>query len=92
MACTHFDRPRPPYAQTGGSAGAAADEHGAVFLPYFDMEVVFDDRRTREQLGLQAPPLRVVLRHADGLRRRREVGQARHVARGGAGAGGGAAR
>ena len=58
MACTHFGRPRPPYAQTGGSAGAAADEHGAVFLPYFDMEVVFDDRRTRELLGLQAPPLR----------------------------------
>jgi nucleoside-diphosphate-sugar epimerase len=57
MACTHFGRPRPPYAQTGDSAGAAADGHGAVFLPYFDMEVVFDDRRTRELLGLQAPPL-----------------------------------
>jgi nucleoside-diphosphate-sugar epimerase len=58
LACTHFDRPRPPYVQTGGSAGAAADEHGAVYLPYFDMDVVFDDSRTREQLGLQAPRLR----------------------------------
>ena len=58
LACTHFDRPRPPYAQAGGSAGAAADQHGAVFLPYFDMEVVFDDTRTREQLGIQAPPLK----------------------------------
>ena len=58
MACTHFGRPRPPYAQIGGSAGASADEHGAVYLPYFDMEVVFDDRNTREQLGLVAPPLR----------------------------------
>jgi hypothetical protein len=58
MACTHFGRPRPPYAQIGGSAGASADEHGAVFLPYFDMEVIFDDRNTREQLGLTAPPLR----------------------------------
>jgi nucleoside-diphosphate-sugar epimerase len=58
MACTHFDRPRPPYAQTGGSAGAAADEHGAVYLPYFDMKVVFDDTRTRELLGMQAPRLR----------------------------------
>jgi len=57
MACTHFGRPRPPYAQTGGSAGAAADQHGAVFLPYFDMEVVFDDTRTRELLGLRAPRL-----------------------------------
>jgi nucleoside-diphosphate-sugar epimerase len=58
LACTHFGRPRPPYAETGGSAGAAADQHGAVYLPYFDMEVVFDDTNTREQLGLQAPPLR----------------------------------
>ena len=58
MACAHFDRPRPPYADAGDSAGAAADQHGAVFLPYFDMEVVFDDTHTREQLGLQAPPLK----------------------------------
>jgi len=58
LACTHFNRPRPPYAQTGGSAGAAADQHGAVYLPYFDMEVVFDDTRTRELLGLRAPKLR----------------------------------
>jgi long-chain acyl-CoA synthetase len=57
MACTHFGRPRPPYARTGGSAGAAADEHGAVYLPYFDMEVVFDDTRTRELLGMRAPRL-----------------------------------
>jgi nucleoside-diphosphate-sugar epimerase len=58
MACTHFDRPRPPYVEMGASAGAAADEHGAVYVPYFDMDVVFDDTRTRELLGLQAPRLR----------------------------------
>jgi long-chain acyl-CoA synthetase len=58
LACAHFDRPRPPFVETGESAGAAADEHGAVYLPYFDMEVVFDDTNTREQLGLQAPRLR----------------------------------
>jgi long-chain acyl-CoA synthetase len=58
LACSHFGRERPPYVQAGSSAGATADQHGAVYLPYFDMEVVFDDRRTREQLGLQAPPLR----------------------------------
>ena len=57
MACAHFDRPRPPSGETGEFGGAAADEHGAVYLPYFDMEVVFDDSRTREQLGLQAPRL-----------------------------------
>jgi len=58
LACAHFDRPRPPYVQTGEFGDAAADEHGAVYLPYFDMDVVFDDTRTRERLGLQAPRLR----------------------------------
>jgi nucleoside-diphosphate-sugar epimerase len=58
MACTHFNRPRPPYAEMGESAGAAADGQGAVFLPYFDMTVVFDDSRTRTLLGMQAPRLR----------------------------------
>jgi long-chain acyl-CoA synthetase len=57
LACAHFDRPKPPYVETGESAGAAADEHGAVYLPYFDMEVVFDDANTREKLGLKAPKL-----------------------------------
>jgi nucleoside-diphosphate-sugar epimerase len=72
LACAHFGRPRPPYAKTGGSAGAAADGHGAVYLPYFDMEVVFDDTRTRELLGLRAPPLRsyfdTLLDYADAAR------------------------
>jgi nucleoside-diphosphate-sugar epimerase len=58
LACAHFDRPRPPFVEAGESAGAVADEHGAVYLPYFDMEVVFDDTRTRELLGIQAPELR----------------------------------
>jgi nucleoside-diphosphate-sugar epimerase len=58
LACAYFDRPRPPFVGTGESAGAAADEHGAVYLPYFDMEVVFDDTNTREQLGIEAPRLR----------------------------------
>jgi len=58
LACAHFDRPRPPYVDTGAFGAATADEHGAVYLPYFDMDVVFDDTRTRELLGLQAPPLR----------------------------------
>jgi nucleoside-diphosphate-sugar epimerase len=58
LACAHFGRPKPPFVGTGEFGDAAADEHGAVYLPYFDMEVVFDDTNTREQLGLQAPPLR----------------------------------
>jgi nucleoside-diphosphate-sugar epimerase len=58
LACAHFDRPRPPYVDTGAFGDATADEHGAVYLPYFDMDVVFDDTRTREVLGLRAPLLR----------------------------------
>ena len=57
LACAHFDRPRPPFVDTGAFGDATADEYGAVYLPYFDMRVVFDDTRTREQLGLQAPRL-----------------------------------
>jgi long-chain acyl-CoA synthetase len=57
LACAHFDRPKPPYVQPGAFGGAAADGQGAVYLPYFDMSVVFDDRRTREELGLRPPPL-----------------------------------
>jgi nucleoside-diphosphate-sugar epimerase len=58
LACAHFDRPRPPYVDTGAFGDVTADEHGAVYLPYFDMDVVFDDARTRAQLGLRAPRLR----------------------------------
>jgi nucleoside-diphosphate-sugar epimerase len=57
LACAHFGRPKPPFVGTGEFGDAAADEHGAVYLPYFDMEVVFDDANTREQLGMKAPPL-----------------------------------
>jgi nucleoside-diphosphate-sugar epimerase len=58
LACAHFGRPRPPFVGTGQFGDSAADEHGAVYLPYFDMDVVFDDTRTRELLGIQAPRLR----------------------------------
>jgi nucleoside-diphosphate-sugar epimerase len=58
LACTHFGRPRPPYVDTGAFGDATADEHGAVYLPYFDMDVVFDDTNARERLGLRAPRLR----------------------------------
>jgi nucleoside-diphosphate-sugar epimerase len=72
LACAHFDRPRPPFVDTGESAGAAGDGSGAVYLPYFDMEVVFDDTRTRELLGIQAPRLRTyfdtLLDYADAAR------------------------
>jgi nucleoside-diphosphate-sugar epimerase len=72
MACAHFGRPRPPYVDTGTLGDSAADEYGAVYLPYFDMDVVFDDTRTRERLGLRAPVLReyfdTLLDYADAAR------------------------
>ncbi|MET0817470.1 MAG: SDR family oxidoreductase [Solirubrobacteraceae bacterium] len=72
LACAHFDRPRPPFVDTGEFGDATADEYGAVYLPYFDMEVVFDDTRTREQLGMRAPRLRTyfdaLLDYADAAR------------------------
>jgi len=61
LACSHFDRPRPPFVEPGSGTGTAtADEHAAVYFPYFDMDVVFDDARTRAVLGtagIQAPAL-----------------------------------
>jgi thioester reductase-like protein len=54
LACDRFDRPRPAVVPEGGPDD---DEHGAVYMPYFDMEVVFDDSRTRAALpDLQRPP------------------------------------
>ena len=81
IACAHFGRERPPYVETGASSGAAVDEHGAVYVPYFDMEVEFDDSphpRAARDAGAEAL---LLLRHAARLRRPGEVGQARHAAR-----------
>ena len=69
----HFGRPRPPRRRSPARRTARhADEHGAVYFPYFDMDVVFDDSRARALLGpagIAAPQLRRLLRRADGLRR-----------------------
>jgi thioester reductase-like protein len=57
LACDRFDRPRPKVVQGGGLEG---DDHGAVYLPYFDMELVFDDSRARavlEPAGIRPPRL-----------------------------------
>jgi long-chain acyl-CoA synthetase len=57
LACDRFDRPRPAVVEGSGADG---DEHGAVYLPYFDMKVVFDDSRARallEPAGIRPPRL-----------------------------------
>jgi thioester reductase-like protein len=57
LACDRFDRPRPKVVEGGSSDD---DDHRAVYLPYFDMEIVFDDSRARallEPAGIRAPRL-----------------------------------
>ncbi len=57
MGAERFDRPRPELAEPGGPS-ALAD--GEVYLPYFDMRVIFDDARARsvlEPAGIRAPRL-----------------------------------
>jgi nucleoside-diphosphate-sugar epimerase len=55
LACDRFDVPRPQVVAGGGPED---DDHGAVYMPYFDMEIVFDDTRARAALnGLRAPRL-----------------------------------
>ena len=48
-----FNRPRPPVVPPGstGTGSAHADDQGAVYFPYFDMDVIFDDSRARGVLG-----------------------------------------
>ena len=58
LACDRFGRSRP--AVVPQVADEAGDDHGAVYLPYFDMEVVFDDARARatlEPVGIRSPRL-----------------------------------
>ena len=59
MACDRFEKPVPPVVAPG-SGDESAGDHGAVYLPYFDMEVVFDDSHARDVLepaGVRAPLL-----------------------------------
>ena len=57
LGSERFGRTRPDLVEPG-SGGGLAD--GDVYLPYFDMEVVFDDSRARAVLGpagIRAPRL-----------------------------------
>lgn len=58
LACDRFGRPRPEVVPS--VAEETGDDHGAVYLPYFDMEILFDDSRARATLdpaGIRAPRL-----------------------------------
>jgi thioester reductase-like protein len=62
LASDFFGKPRPPFVDPIDPDNTEGDgDHGAVFVPYFDMRVVFDDARARSLLvpaGIEAPPLR----------------------------------
>jgi nucleoside-diphosphate-sugar epimerase len=58
MACERFDRPPPKLLEPGTDLNAGG---GNVFLPYFEVDTVFDDTRTQlllRQSGLSRARLR----------------------------------
>jgi thioester reductase-like protein len=58
LASEYFGKPVPPFV---APVDPDSDDHDSVYVPYFDMRVVFDDARARSVLvpaGIEAPPLR----------------------------------
>ena len=53
MTAAAFGRERPPVVAPGstGTGSAHADDQAAVYFPYFDMDMVFDDSHARSVLG-----------------------------------------
>ncbi len=53
MTATAFGKERPPVVPPGstGTGSAHADDQAAVYFPYFDMDMVFDDAHARELFG-----------------------------------------
>ena len=53
MTAAAFGSERPPVVAPGstGTGSAHADDQAAVYFPYFDMDMVFDDSHARELLG-----------------------------------------
>ncbi len=84
LGSVRFGRPRPKLVAPGGPTGL---QDGEVYVPYFDMRVVFDDSRARALLapaGIRAAAAGRVLRQADRLRGGDALGQAADDPRGGA--------
>jgi hypothetical protein len=53
MTAAAFGRERPPVVAPGstGTGSAHADDQAAVYFPYFDMDMVFDDSHAKSVLG-----------------------------------------
>ena len=59
LASEYFNKAAPPFVNPVDPDDS--DNHDSVYVPYFDMRVVFDDARARSVLvpaGIEAPPLR----------------------------------
>jgi thioester reductase-like protein len=61
LACRRFDRPAPTLLEPGTpEAETVNGGHGHVFLPYFEVDTIFDDSRTASLLaGTQIRPARM---------------------------------
>jgi thioester reductase-like protein len=60
LACASFGRPRPELVEPGSTGAEDTVGQGSVFLPYFEVETIFDDSRARALLepdGIRATPL-----------------------------------
>jgi thioester reductase-like protein len=59
LTCAAMGRERPRLVEVGSELARGSDQ-AALYAQYFDMEVVFDDQRSRAQLepaGIEVPPL-----------------------------------
>jgi thioester reductase-like protein len=62
LTAAAFGKERPPVVPPGsvGTGSSHADDQGAVYFPYFDMDMVFDDARAKALLhpaGIRCPHL-----------------------------------
>jgi len=62
LTASAFGKERPPVVPPGtaGTGSNHADDQGAVYFPYFDMDMVFDDARAKALLhpaGIRCPHL-----------------------------------
>ena len=83
LTCDAMGRERPRLVDLGADLPGGSDQ-AALYAQYFDMEVVFDDERSRAQLepaGIAPPPLDAYFAPPDRVRRARALGQAPDRAR-----------
>ncbi len=56
LTCAAMGRERPPLVEVGRDLAVGGDQ-AALYAQYFDMQVEFDDARSRAELGFGPPPI-----------------------------------